>query len=81
MSRLEIRDPNDKVVATIRVTEGAIEMQPPDPAWERELSELHVVDPRSGEPVKVTPADGDSWLFGLQINYRGIYARGVYIDE
>jgi hypothetical protein len=82
MARLEIRDPDDKTIATVRVSpDGLIEMEPANPAWEAELKSLNVVDPRGDEPVVVTPADGDDWLYGLQINYRGIYARGVYIDE
>lgn len=107
MARLEIRDSDDKTIATVRVTpDGLIEMEPANADWENELKSMYVVDARidrEGPPdpgkeaklrenpgqeydyerpvIKVTPDDGDVWLFGLQINYRGIYARGVYIDE
>jgi hypothetical protein len=105
MARLEIRNSDDKTIATVRVSPGGlIEMDPPNAGWEAELKQLVVVDARidrEGPPdpikerklrdaadgdddrdvVRVTPEDGDVWLFGLQVNYRGIYARGVYIDE
>ncbi len=82
MARLEIRDPDDRTTRTLRVSaDGQIETEPVDTAWESELLGLSVVDPRDDPRVRLTPEDGDRWLYGLQVNYRGIYFRGVYIDE
>lgn len=87
MARLEIHDSDDKTIRTLRVTPGGhLETEPHDLDWESELNQLYVVDIRPGRdsdrmPSKVTSADGNAWLYSLQLNYRGIYFRGVYVDE
>lgn len=82
MARLEIRNWDDETTRTLRVgPDGALEIEPPDAKWEAELERLIVVDPRDDPLVPLGPEDGDKWLYGLQVNYRGIYFRGVYIPE
>lgn len=80
MARLEIRDGDDKTTRVLRVNEdGEIEAEPADESWLEELENMYVVDPRDGKQKE--PRDGDEWLYGLQVNYRGIYFRGVYVEE
>lgn len=79
MARLEIRDADDNVVRTVRVDDDQIVVDPPDDDWIEELQNLRVVD-RNDEPVHYSE-EPDAWLQGLQLNYRGIYFRGVYVPE
>jgi hypothetical protein len=80
MARLEIRDADDNTVRTLRVAPGGlIDEDPVDPQWEHELRSMNVVNGETGALLR--PEDGDKWLYWLQVNYRSIYFRGVYIEE
>lgn len=77
MARLEIRDPDDNTIRVLRLIDGKPVSFPTNPEWEAELLSLRVEDPETGEVL--TPAAGNRWLYALQLNYRSIYFRGVYV--